>query len=265
MFRSPSRFDDLGVRVLSSVVLAAVGLTSLWLGGHVLTGVLSIAATVVAWETASMHWSGFGRVHALLTSVATGAALYSFLVPGLYWIGILFAGAAIAIVVTKPSAAIVAAALAIVTAGLWSLAAIRTECGPTTAFFVVLVVIATDTGGYVTGRLVGGPKFWPSVSPNKTWSGVFGGWLMAVGIGTVYWMSGLTKINALALAIVLSVFAQIGDLAESAMKRRAGAKDGSRLIPGHGGLIDRFDGLVAACWFGLAACASGMLTQLAAD
>ena len=104
----------------------------------------------------------------------------------------------------------------------------------------------------MVGRLVGGPKFWPAISPNKTWSGVFGGWLLAVGVGMVYWMSGLTMINALLLAIVLSALSQIGDLAESAMKRRAGAKDGGRLIPGHGGLVDRFR------WFG-----RGMLFRLA--
>ena len=265
MFRSRSGFDDLGVRVLSSVVLAAVGLASLWLGGRAFSGVVAIAVAVISWEAAAMHWKDSGRVHALLAGVAAGAALFSLLSTGFHWIGALFGVIVIVVVLTRPSPVVVVAALAIVVAGGWGLATIRSECGPALAFFVVLVVIAADTGGYVVGRLVGGPKFWPAVSPNKTWSGVFGGWLLAVGIGTVYWMSGLTEINALAVAIVLSVFAQAGDLAESAMKRRAGVKDGSSLVPGHGGLVDRFDGLVAASCFGFVACSSGMLTQLTAD
>lgn len=264
-FRSRLRFDDLGVRILSSVVLATAGLASLWLGGPAFAGVLSLAVAVISWEAAAMHWKDSGRGHALVVGVAAGAALFSLLSPGFHWIGVLFGVIVIVVVLTKPSPVMVVAALAFVLAGGWGLATIRAECGPALAIFVVLVVIATDTGGYVVGRLVGGPKFWPRVSPNKTWSGVFGGWLLAVGIGTVYWVSGLTEINALAVAIVLSVFAQAGDLAESAMKRRAGVKDGSSLVPGHGGLIDRFDGLVAACCFGFVACLSGMLTHLTAD
>ncbi len=264
-FRLRLSFDDLGVRILSSAILAAVGLASLWLGGPLLVGILSVAGAVVSWEIAAMHWKDTGQVHALLLGVAVGAALLFFLVPGFHWIGAMFGAIVIAFVMTKPAPVVVIAALAIVVAGFWGLATITAECGPTLAFFVVLVVIATDTGGYMVGRLVGGPKFWPAVSPNKTWSGVLGGWLMAVGVGTVFWMSGLTEINALVFAIVLSVFAQAGDLAESAMKRGAGAKDGSRLIPGHGGFIDRFDGLVAACCFGLVMCSGGILAQLVSD
>ncbi len=257
-------FEDLGTRILSSVVLAAIGLTSLWMGGLVFAGVLSIAAAVISWEIAAMHWPDSGRAYAFLAGGAAGAALFSLLVPGLLWIGTPFWVAAIAIVLTKPSPHAVAAALAVVVAGFLGLATIRSECGLMLASLVVMVVIATDTGGYIVGRLVRGPKFWPAVSPNKTWSGVVGGWFLAVGVGMVYWMSGLTMISALLLAIVLSASSQIGDLAESAMKRRAGAKDGGRLIPGHGGLIDRFDGLVVACCCGWLMCSGGMLPRLVA-
>ncbi len=257
-------FEDLGIRILSSVVLAAIGLTSLWMGGLAFAAVLSIAAAIISWEIAAMHWPDSGRAHAFLAGGSAGAVLFSLLVPGLLWIGIPFWIVAIAIVLTKPSPHAVAAALAVVVAGFFGLATIRAECGLMLASLVVMVVIATDTGGYMAGRLVGGPRFWPAVSPNKTWSGVFGGWFLAVGVGMVYWMSGLTMINALLLAIVLSALSQIGDLAESAMKRRAGAKDGGRLIPGHGGLIDRFDGLVVACCFGWLMCSGGMLTRIAA-
>ena len=113
--------------------------------------------------------------------------------------------------------------------------------------FVLLVVWVTDIGGYFAGRGIGGPKLWPRVSPKKTWAGAVGGFVasLAVAAGFV----GLNLGNMaplLVLAAVLSVISQLGDLFESAVKRRFGVKDSSHVIPGHGGLLDRLDGFVAA-------------------
>ena len=108
------------------------------------------------------------------------------------------------------------------------------------------VVIATDVFGYLVGRAIGGPKVWPPLSPNKTWSGVIGGWVAAALCGVGLAMYTGNAVLLVPLAIAMAVAAQLGDLAESAVKRRAGVKDASNLIPGHGGFLDRFDGTTGA-------------------
>jgi phosphatidate cytidylyltransferase len=113
--------------------------------------------------------------------------------------------------------------------------------------FVLLVVWATDIGGYFAGRLIGGPKLWPRVSPKKTWAGAIGGFAASLGVAVGFAVSGFGKlVSLLLLAAMLSIAAQLGDLLESAIKRRFGVKDSGHLIPGHGGLMDRLDGFVAA-------------------
>jgi phosphatidate cytidylyltransferase len=123
------------------------------------------------------------------------------------------------------------------------------QFGLVAILFLFAVVWATDILGYVVGRLVGGPKLWPAVSPKKTWSGAIGGTVGAALAGAV-----VAQLNALALvpvamlAVVLSVAAQAGDLMESALKRRFNVKDASQLIPGHGGVMDRLDGFIMAAF-----------------
>ena len=113
--------------------------------------------------------------------------------------------------------------------------------------FVLVIVWVTDSGGYFAGRGIGGPKLWPRVSPKKTWAGAVGGFVasLAVGYGFAVFDLGRT-VPLLLAAAVLSVASQLGDLFESAVKRRFGVKDSSHIIPGHGGLMDRLDGFVAA-------------------
>ncbi|WP_395832439.1 phosphatidate cytidylyltransferase, partial [Elstera sp.] len=107
------------------------------------------------------------------------------------------------------------------------------------------VVWATDTGAYFVGRMIGGPRLAPTISPNKTWAGLIGGMAAAGGIGALIGTSvgGSGPLLAL-LGAGLAVVAQTGDLAESALKRHAGVKDSGRMIPGHGGILDRVDGLM---------------------
>jgi phosphatidate cytidylyltransferase len=112
---------------------------------------------------------------------------------------------------------------------------------------VLLVVWVTDIGGYFAGRGIGGPKLWPRVSPKKTWAGAVGGFALSLGVACGFAAFGLGNAGPLLLlAAVLSVASQLGDLFESAVKRRFGVKDSSQIIPGHGGLLDRLDGFVAA-------------------
>ena len=112
---------------------------------------------------------------------------------------------------------------------------------------VLLVVWVTDIGGYFAGRGIGGPKLWPRVSPKKTWAGAIGGFAASLVVAGGFAALGLGKTGPiLLLGAVLSIASQLGDLFESAVKRRFGVKDSSHLIPGHGGLMDRLDGFVAA-------------------
>ncbi|MFZ5737842.1 MAG: phosphatidate cytidylyltransferase [Pseudomonadota bacterium] len=112
---------------------------------------------------------------------------------------------------------------------------------------VLLVVWGADIGGYFAGRTIGGPKLWPRVSPKKTWAGAIGGLVLSLVVGLGFGLAGFGKVvPLLVLAAVLSTASQLGDLLESAVKRRFGVKDSSHIIPGHGGLMDRLDGYVAA-------------------
>ena len=112
---------------------------------------------------------------------------------------------------------------------------------------VLLVVWGTDIGGYFAGRGIGGPKLWPRVSPKKTWAGAVGGFAASLVISGGFAALGVGKTGPLLLlGAALSIASQLGDLLESAVKRQFGVKDSSHLIPGHGGLMDRLDGFVAA-------------------
>lgn len=112
--------------------------------------------------------------------------------------------------------------------------------GRESVLFLVLVIWATDIGAYLVGRLVGGKKLAPAVSPGKTWSGAAGGMVAALVVGL------LVPPGRPVLALLLALACQAGDLLESGIKRHVGVKDSGRLIPGHGGLFDRLDGLLAA-------------------
>ena len=137
-------------------------------------------------------------------------------------------------------------------AGLLGVAPIVLRSDAQYGFLAIIILFAivwaTDIFAYFIGRAVGGPKLAPQKSPNKTWSGAIGGGAAAIAaVLTIAIMAGLAHVLALAvLALVLSIIAQAGDLFESAVKRRFGAKDASHLIPGHGGLMDRLDGFVVA-------------------
>jgi len=112
---------------------------------------------------------------------------------------------------------------------------------------ILLVVWVTDIGGYFAGRGIGGPKLWPRVSPKKTWAGAVGGFAASLVIAGGFAAFGLGRTGPLLLlGAILSIASQLGDLLESAVKRRFGVKDSSQIIPGHGGLMDRLDGFIAA-------------------
>ena len=123
--------------------------------------------------------------------------------------------------------------------GLFS---VRENLGMLITLWLIMTVVATDMGGFVFGRIFGGPKLLVKISPQKTWSGAVGGWMGAVGVS---WLFQSFDVKVFLLTgIAVSVMAQCGDLAESWLKRTAQVKDSSSLLPGHGGFLDRFDGMV---------------------
>ena len=147
-----------------------------------------------------------------------------------------------------------------------ALVALRADplVGMKAVFFVFAVVWGTDVAAYVAGRTFGGPKLWPAVSPNKTWSGAIGGVLAAIIFGVVAALvMGISVTLALAaVALALSIISQGGDLFESSVKRHFGVKDASHLIPGHGGLMDRVDALTFAA---IAAALTGWIHSGSSD
>lgn len=137
-----------------------------------------------------------------------------------------------------------------------TLVTLRAGNGPLPILLLVGIVMISDIAGYFAGRALGGPKFWPRISPKKTWSGTIAGWIGAAIFGAVAGAAvlGIGPWMGVPLAVVLAFAGQMGDIIESWMKRRVGVKDASALIPGHGGVLDRLDALVA-----VAALAGGVL------
>jgi phosphatidate cytidylyltransferase len=260
------------LRIVSATVLAPVVLLCAYIGGWVFFVLSAAAAAGVLWEwTRLVVASADPRV--LLPGLAALFAallLTGFDQPGAaiatIVIGAVFAGGLVS-AWPRPFPASNPpfwAAGGVVYSGILFLAPALLRRDPnlglTAVLFIAATVWATDIFAYLAGRSIGGPLLWPSVSPNKTWAGAIGGLIGGVAAATmVAYASGITKLAAVGLvALVLSVLTQAGDLLESAVKRRFGAKDTSRLIPGHGGLMDRLDGFLVAA---LAAALIGIVRQ----
>jgi phosphatidate cytidylyltransferase len=200
------RKSDLLPRVVSGVVLVVIAAAELWLGGWAFALLLALGGGLVLWE-----WL------ALVRKMAVGAGVRGLLL------------------VLGPLA--VAGAIG----GLWI---IREELGFTAALWVFAMVWATDIGAYFAGRAFGGARLAPTISPSKTWSGLIGGMIAALVVGaTLGDRAGIEGVP-LWIGAPMGVLAQLGDLGQSWMKRQAGVKDSGRIIPGHGGVFDRVDGLL---------------------
>ncbi|MDB4074642.1 phosphatidate cytidylyltransferase, partial [Ascidiaceihabitans sp.] len=125
----------------------------------------------------------------------------------------------------------------------------RDDLGFIWMLWLIVVVVVTDVLGYFAGRMIGGPKFWPAVSPKKTWSGTIFGWIGATVVGVIFVSYTGASFELVGISIAVAMASQMGDIAESAVKRMMGVKDSSTLIPGHGGVLDRFDGMLGAAVF----------------
>ncbi|TCP40940.1 phosphatidate cytidylyltransferase [Rhodovulum marinum] len=239
-------WEDLSARLASGAAMAVIGVVLIALGGIWFAGLAAIVSGIMIWELGRMMAPETGRLPVALGLLSGAAVLAAWALPGLYALPLLIAPALVgAGRIAKDRLLYVAYAGAILVAG-YGLASFRVEYGMVWLIWLVLVVIATDVAGYFAGRFIGGPKFWPRISPKKTWSGTVAGWVSAALIGAFF----LTFTNAGRdlpwISVALSFASQLGDIAESAIKRRTGVKDSSSLLPGHGGLFDRFDGLLGA-------------------
>ncbi|MFO1039999.1 MAG: phosphatidate cytidylyltransferase [Geminicoccaceae bacterium] len=244
-------------RVISAALLAALVICDVLLGGWFFAALVIAACIVMADE-----WMGLGpnlrrdmRMLVMFLFVAKAAGVILATASGhpdvaVLWLAVavvLSAGAAAAVGHGSPDH--VAGGLLYVAIPALALIWLRNQpdVGLPAVLWLFMVVWATDTFAYVFGRWLGGPKLAPQISPSKTWSGLIGGMAGAVAVGTVFaWFLQGRLVDAALAAMVLAVVAQAGDLFESFMKRRAGVKDSGSIIPGHGGILDRVDGLMFA-------------------
>lgn len=247
----PAKFGDLWVRIASAVVMVGIGGIVFYEGGDFVTALLVVVGGLMSWEfrrlilpDASNKDTGLWVMVAGTTGAVIAANLF-----GLFAAIVPVVLASVILWQIKHKRPVwIASGMLYLAMPLASLVVIRDVQGLGPVLWLIGVVIASDIGGYFAGRIIGGPKFWPSISPKKTWSGTAGGWALALVVGFVYWAFGSTIGfgESLVFSVVLAMAAQAGDLFESWLKRKAGIKDSSNLIPGHGGLLDRFDGLLAA-------------------
>ncbi len=246
------RWSDLMPRLLSAVVMIAVGGAALTLGGVWLRLLAMLAAAAMTWELVRMTHAPFadpaGR-RPLIGAAVMAAALVpvlfydttlALLIPVVVAAGLAGRAAGPMVQALTPlyTGAIAVTALVLV--------AQREVLGLPAVIWLIGVVVASDVMGYLVGRLLGGPKFWPRVSPKKTWSGTVAGWFGAALVGAGFAAAGQVGWGIVPVSVLVSFAGQMGDIAESALKRRAGVKDSSALIPGHGGFLDRFDALIGA-------------------
>jgi len=250
-------WGDLPKRALTASILGPIALACVWLGAEWWTILMAICVTGLAWEWVRLCGGSTRRIPGAVVPVfvlISGAAA----VVGQFWISLaLLAGGAVLVHGLASRYRNLAPplwfTLGLVYIGVAGIALIDLRhtdiVGRDNVLFLLAVVWASDVSAYAFGRYLGGPKLAPAISPNKTWAGAFGGLLGAamVGLGASLVVGDpSTAVRAIVVAAALGIATQGGDMFESWMKRRFGVKDSSGLIPGHGGLLDRLDGVMAA-------------------
>jgi len=243
---------DFQLRLVWGFGMVAVVAAFVFAGAIPFSVLVVIVTLLLSWEWSRLvHGPGADIVLAVhLTAALAAAVLAAFGYVGLGLLALAI-GAILAVVLSLGNNSVLAA-VGVFYAGLPAIALIwlRSDVafGLLAVVFLIMVIIAADTAAFLSGRLLGGPKLWPRISPNKTWAGLLGAVVAATVIGAWFWpvVPGASPLRLAAIAAVLAFISQLGDLAESALKRHFGVKDSSQLIPGHGGVMDRVDGLVAA-------------------
>jgi phosphatidate cytidylyltransferase len=262
-----TNWRDLGPRLASAAVLGPIALWCIWQGGIawlVLIGV-GFAGVTMEWARLVEHGLAAWPSLAMLAGVLAAGGAAGMQHPGLAAVLLLFTALSVwGLAVPNTHACWLAFGVLYLGAAEVALIWLRADAGGESGaigranvLFLVLLVWASDTGAYVFGRVFGGPKLAPRLSPGKTWSGAVGGLVTALAVGlqfafigdTLMQRGGMHVLRTSAVAGGLAIVSQLGDLFESGLKRHFGAKDSSNLIPGHGGLLDRMDALLAAAPF----------------
>lgn len=241
---------NLLMRVIAALVLAPLAIAIAWAGGPLWVALVTLASIGLYVEWLMIVGAGQER---LTVAAGTAALVVSGVCLALghneYSLIVLVIGTAAVAVVSQRLRSWSVIGFCYAAAAEFASALVRLDgtYGFIALIFVMLIVWVTDIGGYFAGRGIGGPKLWSRVSPKKTWAGAVGGFVASLAVAAGFAAFDLGKMAPLLLlGALLSVVSQLGDLFESAVKRRFGVKDSSQIIPGHGGLLDRLDGFVAA-------------------
>ncbi|SMR71948.1 phosphatidate cytidylyltransferase [Aliiroseovarius halocynthiae] len=247
---SSSKWADLAPRLLSAIAMASVAGFSIWYGGSFYQALIILVIGLCMWEFIRLL-----QPAPLWLPVALGFAASGSLVLSVFWSqaapGILFSPKILVLLIVPVLGAALLAqhrllcfsyGLLIMLAGLGFIAM---GPGPLLIWFI-LIIVMSDIAGYFAGRLIGGKKFWPRVSPKKTWSGTIAGWIGALALGVIGLSQGMFSPLEVIFIPLIAFAGQMGDIVQSAIKRMVGVKDSSQLIPGHGGVLDRFDAMIGA-------------------
>ncbi|WHO40315.1 phosphatidate cytidylyltransferase [Sphingobium sp. AP49] len=242
--------SELRTRTIVGLGLIALAAGALIFGGFFFWMLLAIAGVLMQGEWGDL--TGAPREHRQLAmyAVSVPLAILCPLAAGVSWLGFALTMAAFFFTLLAGRSLKLALGIFYICVPVMALLYLRGQQpdghGLLLAFWALGLVWATDIGAYFAGRSIGGPKLAPRISPSKTWSGLGGGVLAALLTGFLLYRFADLPIQLAAASGLLAVAAQLGDLLESAMKRRAGVKDSGKLLPGHGGVMDRLDGVVAA-------------------
>ncbi|WP_418592152.1 phosphatidate cytidylyltransferase [Ponticoccus sp. (in: a-proteobacteria)] len=243
------RWSDLKPRVISGLIMIAIGMAAVWLGGVWWQALIALICGGMVWELVTMVDSGRTKAQYILAAATVVCVFVAIRIPPSFALPLLMLPTMLGFSRMERGGVTYAVTTMMILLAGYSMMALRSDYGLTWMLWLVAVIVATDVMGYFAGKSIGGPKFWPRVSPNKTWAGTVGGWVGAAVVGAFWAGWTIEGAGLIGISIAVSMASQIGDIAESTIKRKAGVKDSSNLIPGHGGLMDRFDGMLGGAVF----------------
>lgn len=243
------KWSDLAARMGSGLVMVLIGIWGIWAGGDIFHVLVAVICGLMVWELVRIVSPSQGPLAWQLGGVAGLATLIAVYLPPGFALPLLLAPCMVGLGQLKQNRSTYMIFTVLVLMAGFGMMNVRDFLGFGWMVWLVAVVVVTDVVGYFAGRLIGGPKFWPRVSPKKTWAGTVSGWVGAGVVGAVFAVNTDASLQLIGVSVAVSMASQMGDIAESAMKRRMGVKDSSALIPGHGGVLDRFDGMLGASVF----------------